>query len=127
MCELHKRHKMKPNPLYRLGQSRVGCYPCIYSHPRELVALAEHHPEHVDRLRRWERKVGDVTNREMPQATFLPNRGVKYESIFTETHGIDKQIADARAKIGELLPNDEVRSQLGANDMSDCDEWGVCE
>ena len=30
-----------PNPLYALGNSRVGCFPCIYANKKQLSALPE--------------------------------------------------------------------------------------
>ena len=45
------------NPLYDLGAWRVGCFPCINSRKAEIAALAEHRPERVEELRRWEDEV----------------------------------------------------------------------
>lgn len=32
-------HNQQPNPLYRRGMSRVGCYPCIYARLSEIKAM----------------------------------------------------------------------------------------
>lgn len=31
VIDIHRRHGLAPNPLYLLGASRVGCWPCIYA------------------------------------------------------------------------------------------------
>ena len=36
---------IKPNPLYLLGASRVGCFPCVMVNQHELKALMEKLPE----------------------------------------------------------------------------------
>lgn len=33
---IHQRHQIKPNPLYLMGASRVGCFPCIMARKAEL-------------------------------------------------------------------------------------------
>lgn len=55
-----KRHGLKPNPLYLMGMSRVGCMPCIMCQKGELREIARRFPEHIDRLEEWERIVGGV-------------------------------------------------------------------
>jgi len=59
----HRKHGLKPNPLYALGMSRVGCMPCINCRKSELRAIAEQFPEHIDRIERWERVVAAANKR----------------------------------------------------------------
>ena len=42
------------NPLYHMGASRVGCFPCINSRKREIRAMAKHRPKRVDFIREQE-------------------------------------------------------------------------
>lgn len=51
------------NPLYRLGMGRVGCMPCINAAKDELAEIAKRWPEHIDRIREWERLVSDASKR----------------------------------------------------------------
>lgn len=37
---IHKRHGLKPNPLYIRGASRVGCWPCIFARKAEVAMVA---------------------------------------------------------------------------------------
>lgn len=51
---LHK-HGVDVNPLYKLGCGRVGCMPCIMARKAEIREMVARFPEHVDKLREWER------------------------------------------------------------------------
>lgn len=42
--EMMKRHGVEPNPLYKEGFSRVGCFPCISCRKEELRIIAEKYP-----------------------------------------------------------------------------------
>lgn len=56
-------HGLKPNPLYRMGAGRVGCSPCIMAKKDELDQWSWRFPEEVERVRRWEWIVGQVSRR----------------------------------------------------------------
>lgn len=58
-----------PNPLYRHGMSRVGCFPCINCQKSELAEIAWRFPEHIERIAEWERLVTDASKRR--SATFF--------------------------------------------------------
>jgi 3'-phosphoadenosine 5'-phosphosulfate sulfotransferase (PAPS reductase)/FAD synthetase len=51
---LLKRHGVEPNPLYKLGCSRVGCMPCCLSNKDEILQIVKRWPHHIDRIREWE-------------------------------------------------------------------------
>jgi 3'-phosphoadenosine 5'-phosphosulfate sulfotransferase (PAPS reductase)/FAD synthetase len=55
---LHAKHGLDPNPLYRLGMGRVGCFPCINASKRELAEIGRRFPEVIEKLRQWEALVG---------------------------------------------------------------------
>lgn len=55
-----KRHGLKPNPLYLMGMSRVGCMPCIMCGKSELREIARRFPEEIARIAEWEHLVGGV-------------------------------------------------------------------
>lgn len=56
--EIHKRHGVKPNPLYKMGFSRVGCMPCINARKAEIEHISRTFPQHIDKVRQWEQEVG---------------------------------------------------------------------
>lgn len=49
------------NPLYVMGATRVGCYPCINSRKAELRALAKFRPERIEFLAEKEQWVGEAS------------------------------------------------------------------
>lgn len=59
-----KRNKIPRNPLYDIGSTRVGCFPCINSRKAEIKSLAKWRPERINFIREWEievskRKLGE--------------------------------------------------------------------
>lgn len=46
------------NPLYDLGFSRVGCFPCIQCTHQEVVLLLENYPKRLDIIRKYEKELG---------------------------------------------------------------------
>lgn len=68
--DIHRRHGLRPNPLYFTGMGRVGCMPCINVRKQELQQIARQFPEHIDRIAEWERIVVLVSKR--GAATYLP-------------------------------------------------------
>lgn len=61
--DLLKRHGVAPNPLYKLGCARVGCMPCIHARKEEIRQIAKRFPEHIDKIREWERAVSSCSKR----------------------------------------------------------------
>lgn len=62
--DAHREFGIKPNPLYKLGMSRVGCMPCINANKNEIREMARRFPEHMDRIEAWEIAVGQACRRE---------------------------------------------------------------
>lgn len=58
VIDIHHRHGLRPNPLYLLGATRVGCWPCIYARKSEIRLMAETDPARIVRLRVLEDEVG---------------------------------------------------------------------
>jgi 3'-phosphoadenosine 5'-phosphosulfate sulfotransferase (PAPS reductase)/FAD synthetase len=48
---------LRLNGLYSQGMSRVGCMPCINCNKDELAEIGKRFPEHIDKIREWERLV----------------------------------------------------------------------
>lgn len=57
-----KSHGIPRNPLYDLGASRVGCFPCINSAKSEVRAMAKYRPQRVEFLAEKEAQTGMVSN-----------------------------------------------------------------
>lgn len=69
----HRKHNLKPNPLYSMGMGRVGCMPCINAAKDEILEISKRFPEHFDRIAAWEHIVGRASKR--ANATFFPAPG----------------------------------------------------
>lgn len=60
-----------PNPLYRNGASRVGCYPCIFSRLSEVKAMRKD-TEYVQRLINLENVVNSLKENNKTPSSFFP-------------------------------------------------------
>lgn len=52
------KHGIEPNPLYMMGMSRVGCFPCIMVNNVELKQIFTKYPETIVKIREIEKKIG---------------------------------------------------------------------
>lgn len=102
--DCHERHGIPPNPLYKRGFSRVGCYPCIMSRKTELAAIALHDPAAFDRLTEMENKLTKETGR---ISTFLGSAtSAKYKSLIEPKSGRRLSTADdVRRWALDAVPN----------------------
>lgn len=48
----------EPNPLYKQGFKRVGCFPCIMSGHNEVFELLKRYPEKFDEIIEHEKRIG---------------------------------------------------------------------
>lgn len=119
---IHARHGLAMNPLYELGATRVGCWPCIHARKSEIALVAEIDPDRIDLIGRL---TDDLNSRgaERDQAmgrTFMPRSMYGYHG--GDNKHISLTIAEtvewARSKRGEFQPP-------AAGDG--CMRWGVCD
>lgn len=67
--EFAARKGLRPNPLYKMGFGRVGCFPCINANKNELARIGKIFPEVIARLLEWEAIVAAASKR--GKATFF--------------------------------------------------------
>jgi 3'-phosphoadenosine 5'-phosphosulfate sulfotransferase (PAPS reductase)/FAD synthetase len=48
---------LEPNPLYRMGFKRVGCFPCIMSANTEIYQVAQRFPERITEIAEYEKEI----------------------------------------------------------------------
>lgn len=109
---MHHRFGLRVNPLYRLGFSRVGCFPCIYAAKEEIRLMADVWPERVDEIEsleaectatRTERNAETPDRYARSEATFFQSR----EVVRRDTVHVAATEADVRAgrasAVGELV------------------------
>lgn len=121
VAAIHERHGLELNPLYGMGASRVGCWPCIHARKSELEMVARVDPARIDRIRELEGELqaaGEVRDAAMgreflPRTMFWwhPHRGGN------QPIKIDEAIDWARSKRGEWQPKG----------YDGCARHGVCE
>jgi 3'-phosphoadenosine 5'-phosphosulfate sulfotransferase (PAPS reductase)/FAD synthetase len=91
--EAHDYMGVEPNPLYKMGMTRVGCMPCVNCSKDELQAIAQRCPEEVDRVREWERLVSAAARRQSTTLFTTTNDPMAGDDEHHySTHGIDRMI-----------------------------------
>ena len=92
---IHKKHGIKPNPLYLRGAKRVGCWPCINSRKAEIRQCAESDPVRIDLIRELETIV----------TTFAKQRALAKGNEFIRA-------ADGAEKFRAFFSNPNYRKEL---------------
>ena len=119
--EMHSRHGIQANPLYKWGLTRVGCFPCIYTSKNELKQINKWFREHIDRVREWERIVGEIHLKN--NATFFSHKNDENKM------GIDNMVEWAKTDRGggQYLFDDDGFCDVNNPVTLSCSEFGVCE
>lgn len=126
--DMHRKHGIKPNPLYQQGMGRVGCMPCIHARKDELLEISRRFPQEIDRVAEWERIVAQVSKRGM--ATFFPSVQADPASsraggeISHQTHGVHTLVEWSKTSRGgrqyDFLRADSDYPACSSN-------YGLCE
>lgn len=101
--DMHRKHGIKPNPLYKKGMGRVGCMPCIMCRKSELAEISRRFPEVIERIKKWEALVSVVNKN--GNATFFqvkrhqPQR-VNFNDVDHKTDGIESAALWSRTERG---------------------------
>ncbi len=75
---IHAEYGFPLNPLYSMGCTRVGCYPCIMSSKAEIATITSTSPDRIDFLREQEEKLGSTF--------FPPNKvPIRFRSKMVQT------------------------------------------
>jgi 3'-phosphoadenosine 5'-phosphosulfate sulfotransferase (PAPS reductase)/FAD synthetase len=113
---MHRKHGIEPNPLYKMGMSRVGCMPCINAKKDELLEISRRFPEHIARIAEWEKIVGPASARGC--STFF------YDPESEDGLGISKTVEWAKTERGGVQ-YDLLRSADGPGGCAS--SYGLCE
>ncbi len=89
---------IKPNPLYYMGFSRVGCMPCIMCKHSEIKEISKRFPEYIDHVREVENELNTsiFTTGKIPdrfcskKAINKKNKMVKYPTIDDVVNYVNK-------------------------------------
>jgi 3'-phosphoadenosine 5'-phosphosulfate sulfotransferase (PAPS reductase)/FAD synthetase len=100
---LARAHGLEPNPLYRQGMGRVGCFPCINAGKDELAAIGRRHPWAIDRLCDYEAAVMAASKRGIA-SFFAADKTPEGAALAKRLKS--RAIADTRAAHPGLPPDD---------------------
>lgn len=104
---------LEPNPLYRMGYKRVGCYPCVMSSQQDIYNISVQDPGRISYIADLERRLG---------SSFLgPGKipGRFYKGEYPLIGDVVRYVRDKKAE-GSLFGDDDV----GTSCMS---FYGLCE
>jgi 3'-phosphoadenosine 5'-phosphosulfate sulfotransferase (PAPS reductase)/FAD synthetase len=115
---------MKPNPLYYKDMVRVGCFPCIMCSKKEIKAIIEHYPEHIQKLRDAEK----ATGRTFFAPDYIPARyqtgfDPKSQKKIPVIDDVVKYIKDKNSDV-DMFEQEEKESNPDRRCMS---FYGICE
>lgn len=132
---IHERHGLALNPLYAMGASRVGCWPCIHARKAEIRLVADTDPARIDEIRALEHEVTEDARlrAEAKGKSLTWERALFSAHVGRNGHrpmAIDEAVAwsrtpspSERRRLARLARQGELFAD--ANDS--CGEWGFCE
>ena len=119
---IHTRHGLTLNPLYAMGATRVGCWPCIHARKSEIALVARVDPLRIDQIRALEADLnarGQERDAQMGRAPILRSMFWWHGSKGSNTPiPIDDAVTWSNSKRGEWQP-------AGAGDG--CARHGFCQ
>ena len=123
---IHARHGLLPNPLYLMGASRVGCWPCIYARKAEIRLIEDKDPDRIVRLRVLEERVGVAARaRAAEKGQTLVSDPAWFQAPLGDSGAawpIDKVVEWSRtARGGRQLELFSPQHEEG------CVRWGLCD
>lgn len=134
---LHDRHGLRPNRLYAMGASRVGCFPCIMCRKAELAFIARGFPEVMARLRDWEARVSAASLRQAATFFYIGRDPLWFADgrpdVVPLRDGIDRMAAWSKTDKGgrqmllDFEDETERKARVAADYATACNAWGACE
>ena len=127
--EVHRRHDLPPNPLYKMGAGRVGCWPCIYIRISELRSAFRRDPSLLPRLEAMEAKVAAASARK--GASFFAPEKIPDWAHDKVDHQSGATYASIRAVHDYVLQTDQHDLFAHEGELTDVptcmSRYGLCE
>lgn len=126
--DMHDKHGIKPNPLYKQGMGRVGCMPCIHCKKSELKQISARFPDEIERVAEWESLVRQASKRgastffaadRTPEGRALTEKGVVTEMPLIH-QVVDWSKTTRGGKEYDLFAHEDA-------ELSCSSEYGLCE
>lgn len=123
---IHARQGFEPNPLYKQGMRRVGCWPCILVNKRELRQAFWRYPELLTKLKSMEANVGAARVRGLStyfRSDYVPVR--HHDAVDTKT---GMTVATSQAVYDYVMGNDNRLEEFDASvEPPTCmSQYGLC-
>ncbi len=116
--EFHEKNNIKPNPLYKKGAGRVGCFPCIMINHGELKRMQEFYPEIWYRIALLE----EISKRSFFSPNYIPKR---FQTGFDEK---SKKSYPVSADVKKYMADTEDFGQLSFLKQTTCSSiYNLCE
>ena len=105
---------LEPNPLYRMGYKRVGCWPCVMANKRDILNIARQAPERIDEIAGLEKELHSTFFRSGSIPAHAITSGNQYPNIYNVVRYVEWQHAT-----GSLFDDDTATSCMSY--------YGLCE
>ena len=126
VIDMHARHGLPPNPLYRMGARRVGCWPCLFAAKDEVRLVADRDPARIDRIRALEEAVTAGAAKRIA-ASGEAERDA-FTSMFTAVSGDRQRISiDDAVKWSRTERGGKQLGIFAPPADAGCARWGMCE
>jgi 3'-phosphoadenosine 5'-phosphosulfate sulfotransferase (PAPS reductase)/FAD synthetase len=133
---INERYGIPVNPLYKQGQPRVGCFPCIMQRKEALCQLATRIPPALSALGDMESRVAEAVGK--PAMSFFAAKTTppRYRSQFDEQSGKRFAVAEdiRRWAMGDAPQDNDLLSVISdfeedwTEDAYQCSSmYGLCE
>jgi 3'-phosphoadenosine 5'-phosphosulfate sulfotransferase (PAPS reductase)/FAD synthetase len=121
--EQHRKHGVEPNPLYKAGSARVGCFPCIMANHGEWRRIDANMPDVWDRAKQLEDAANDG------RANGACKAAVEAGSVVTffRPGFIPERFCTGGGRDGAKLPTvDDVRKYITEADEQQASLFDAC-
>jgi 3'-phosphoadenosine 5'-phosphosulfate sulfotransferase (PAPS reductase)/FAD synthetase len=114
---------LKPNPLYYMGMSRVGCMPCIMAKHGEIKEISKRFPDHIEKIKQAEIKYGSS----MFGPDKIPDRFCSNEVLNKKGETVKFPNIEDVVKYVNRNDNNEIDFKEPGGDHSCMSFYGICE
>lgn len=123
VIEIHRRHRLPLNPLYLMGASRVGCWPCINASKKEIALVARTDPGRIAEIRALEQEI---------EQTWLGRIAANGEDRDKEPPRFFTLRPDGKTHVRAPIDDVVAWAQSGRAEPPSlfddgCMRWGLCE
>lgn len=105
---------LEPNPLYKMGYKRVGCWPCVMVNQRDILNIARQAPERIDEIGNLETELGSS----FFGPDKIPARAIHSGDKYPNIHDVVRYVEWQNAT-GSLFDDDTATSCMSY--------YGLCE